>query len=322
MDIIWTDEFAHNGWVVPLDDLWPTGKRKGYLSTPIDGAKYQGQLWAAPFHTDVGLLYYHTDPFSTPPTTWSELVRMVQQVGNKFAHGYIWQGKHYEGLVCNFVELLSGYGGNILDPHDSKRVVVNNSEARQALSEMKSWIGTISPSDITLYDEDRSNAVWNSGDAMFMRNWPTSIALGNDASHPKTAQKFGVTSLPGGIPGINARSCLGGWGLGINAFSKKRDAAWEFIQWMLQEDAQRFAAIDASLTVTLESVYSDPYVLAQNPLYGRLPSIIKQAQLRPQSPHYPAITQAIQDAVYSALTGRSSIETTLAGLQSKLQGLI
>src|SRR5258708_6247955 len=73
MDVIWTDEFARNGWVIPLDDLWPTNKRQGYLSTPIDGAKYQGQLWTAPFRTDVGLLYYHTDLFPTPPTTWSEL---------------------------------------------------------------------------------------------------------------------------------------------------------------------------------------------------------------------------------------------------------
>lgn len=321
MDVIWTEEFARNGWVIPLDALWPLNKRQGYLSTPLAGSSYQGKLWAAPFRTDVGLLYYRTDLFQTPPMTWDELIRVDADMKSKTRYGYVWQGKHYEGLVCNFVEVLSSCGGSILDPHNPRRVTVNSAAARQALLTMQS-LKAISPPDILSEDEGKSAALWNSGDAAFMRNWPTYIALTYNSAKPEVSLNFDVTSLPSAIPGGMTRSCIGGWGLGINAFSKQKDAAWEFIQWMLQEDAQKFAAIDASFSVTLKSVYEDQSVLGQNPLYSKLPSIIEQAQFRPQSPNYPLITLAIQDIVSNFLNGQASIESALVNLQSKLEGLV
>ncbi len=323
MDVIWTEEFAHNGWVIPLDDFWPVNKRQGYLSTPLAASTYQGKLWAAPFHTDVGLLYYRTDLFQTPPTTWNELMLATSdpRVKSKTRYGYGWQGKHFEGLVCNFVEVLASCGGTILDPHNPKLVTVNSAAARQALTIMQS-LKTISPPDILNENEEKSAAIWESGDVAFMRNWPTYIALTYNSAKPEVALNFDVTSLPSAQPGGTTNSCLGGWGLGINAFSKQKEAAWEFIQWMLQEDAQKFAAIDASFTVTLESIYHDQSVLGQNPLFSKLPPIIKQAQVRPRSTNYPLISQAIQDNVSSALSGQSSIESALANLQSKLQALL
>ncbi len=320
-DVIWTDEFTQNRWFRQLDDLWPPDKRGVYLSTPLAGSTYQGKLWTAPLRTDVGLLYYRTDLIPTPPRTWSELIRAAStpQVKSKTRYGYVWQGQRNEGLVCVFAEMLSSCGGNILDPHNPKRVTINSPEARQALTLMQSLMA-ISPPDTLI--QDRSDALWNSGDAAFMRHWPTYIAITYNDAKPEVALNFSVTSLPSALPGGTTRSCAGGWGLGINAYSKKQDAAWKFIEWMLQKDAQKFAAVDASFTVALESVYSDQSVLNQNPLYGKLPPIIKQAQLRPQSPNYPLISQAIQDNVSNALSGQISIPNALINMQHQLERLV
>lgn len=278
MDVIWTEEFARKGWVMPLDKLWPVNERQGYLSTPLAGSTYQGQLWAAPFRTDIGLLYYRTDLISSAPKTWDDFMRAaaLPQVKSKTRYSYVWQGKKFEGLVCNFVEILSSCGGNVLDPRNPKHVTVNSSKARQALKLMQA-LKTISPPDILDQDEERSAAIWESGDAAFMRNWPAFIAVTNNSGKPEVALNFDVTSLPSALPGAITSSCVGGWGLGINTFSNHKAAAWEFIQWMLQEDAQKFAAIDASFAVTLKSVYHDQSVLGQNPLYSKLPSIIEHA---------------------------------------------
>ncbi len=328
MDVIWTQEFASNGWVIPLDDLWPKDKRQDYLSIPLAGSTYQGKLWAAPFRTDVGLLYYRTDLIASAPRSWDDFMSAVAspQVKSKTRYGYVWQGKYnkgknYEGLVCDFVEILSSCGGSILDPHNPKQVTVNSSAARQALTIMQS-LKAISPPDILSEDEERSAAIWESGDVAFMRNWPAFIAVTNNSGKPEVALNFDVTSLPSALPGGITSSCIGGWGLGINAFSTQKDAAWEFIQWMLQEDAQKFAAIDASFAVTLKNVYHDQSILGQNPLYSKLPSIIEHAQLRPQSPKYQLISQAIQDNVSAALSGKADIESALVSLESKLQALV
>src|SRR6266567_6202923 len=150
MDIIWPAEFGANGWTVPLDDKWPASDRANYLPGPLAGCTYNGKLWAAPTRTDAGLIYYRTDIIKTAPTTWAEMTSMAKANSpSKAKVGYVWQGAQYEGLVCDFTEVLYGYGGSVLDPNNPKSVVVNSPEGVAALTLMTSWVGGISPSSIT-----------------------------------------------------------------------------------------------------------------------------------------------------------------------------
>ena len=137
IDIVYPAEFAANRWVVPItDSQWPISERLNYLPGPIRGCTFEGQLWAAPYRTDVGLIYYRKDIIPAPPTSWEELTKLASANKSKARYGYIWQGAQYEGLVCNFCEILHGYGGAILDWNDSTKVTVESPEALQALTEM------------------------------------------------------------------------------------------------------------------------------------------------------------------------------------------
>jgi multiple sugar transport system substrate-binding protein len=289
----------------------------------VQGCTYQGQLWAAPFRTDVGLLYYRTDLVKNPPKTWDDLTSMAQQYSpSKSKYGYVWQGSQYEGLVCNFVEVLYGYGGAVLDPSNAKSVVVNSPEAQAALTKMVSWVGSISPNAVTTYQEDPSRVVFQNSDSVFMRNWPYAYSLGNDPTQSKIAHKFDITSLPYGGSSTTGHSAIGGWNLAINAFSKNPDPAWTFIQYMLQEAAQKKAAINASQTVTLKSVYTDAEVLAKEPLFGKLTDVLQNAKPRPVSPVYTDLSNAIQSNIYQALKKQMSPSAALSALQSALQKIV
>ncbi|HEY6411429.1 MAG TPA: extracellular solute-binding protein, partial [Ktedonobacteraceae bacterium] len=181
MDIIWPAEFGANGWTVPLDAKWPASDRANYLPGPLQGCTYTGKLWAAPLFTDAGLIYYRTDIIKTPPTSWEQLTTLAEAAApSKAKYGYLWQGAQYEGLVCDFVEVLYGYGGSVLDPNDAKKVTVNSPEATAAVTLMASWVGTISPKAVTTYKEEDSRSAWQDGDSAFMRNWPYAYSLGND----------------------------------------------------------------------------------------------------------------------------------------------
>src|SRR5690242_15262425 len=94
-------------------------------------------------------------------------------------------------------EWLAGYAGSVPDPHNSKSVVVNSPEGVAALTEMVSWVGTISPIAITTYNEEACRQAFQNGDAALMRNWPYAYSLGN-ASGSKVAGKFDITSIPYG----------------------------------------------------------------------------------------------------------------------------
>src|SRR3954447_21882976 len=58
-DIIWTAEFAGQGW---LYDLTPYVKSRAseYIPSTLATAVYAGRDWAVPFGTNAGLFYYRT----------------------------------------------------------------------------------------------------------------------------------------------------------------------------------------------------------------------------------------------------------------------
>jgi multiple sugar transport system substrate-binding protein len=320
LDIVYPAQFAASQWTKPItDSQWPASERQKYLPGPIQGCTYQGKIWAAPFRTDLGLLYYRKDLIPTPPETWDQLTSMAKSVSGKAKYGYVWQGAQYEGLVCDFVEVLYGYNGSVLDKNDPTKVTINSPEAKAALDQMVGWVGTISPAAVTTYMEDPSRLVWQNGDSAFMRNWPYAYPLGNDASQSKIAGKFDIHSLLYGGSGTVGHSAIGGWNLAINAFSPRADQAWQFISYMLQPAAQKQAAIGAGFTVTLQSVYDDSDVIAKEPLFSKIKPILQNALPRPVSPKYTDVSDAIQRHVYQALKKQTSSSSALSALEADLK---
>src|SRR5215213_4250407 len=99
-DVIWTAEFASQKW---LYDLTPymDQKKSEYLQAPIQTATYEGKIWGAPESSDAAFIYYRTDKIKTPPTTWQQVYQEAQSSG-----GLVYQGASYEGLTCDYLELL------------------------------------------------------------------------------------------------------------------------------------------------------------------------------------------------------------------------
>src|SRR6185503_12264416 len=106
------------------------------------------------------------------------------------------QGASYEGLTCNALEwIASNGGGHVVEPNGA--VSVANKQAEKAVEQAKSWIGSIAPPGVLSYQEEESRGVWQTGNALFMRNWPYAYALGNGEDSPIKG-KFEVATLPDG----------------------------------------------------------------------------------------------------------------------------
>jgi multiple sugar transport system substrate-binding protein len=322
IDVIYPALFASKGWTVTLNDKWPASDRADYLSGPIRSCTYNGKIVAAPIRTDLGLIYYRTDIIKTPPNTWNDLVNLSQSHASRTRYGYVWQGLQYEGLVCDFIEVLHGYGGSVLDPIDSKRVTINSSAGVQALTGMVNWVGTISPSSVIGFDEVLCHLAFLNGDAIFMRNWPYAYSLANDHAQSRIAGKFDIHAMLYGGNNTTGHSCVGGWNLAINAFSKHVDASWKFIQYMLGPYAQKQLALQATLTPALKSVYNDPEVQQKQPLFTKIFPILQTALPRPVSPVYQELSHMIQIRVHQALLKQVSPQDALNALQSDLQTLV
>ena len=119
------------------------------------------------------------------PTTWEELAATAKMImdkeraaGNEDMWGFVFQGNAYEGLTCNALEWVkSNGGGQIVEPDGT--ISINNPKAAAAIDMAKGWVGTISPPGVLAYQEEESRGVWQTGNAVFMRNWPYAYSLGN-----------------------------------------------------------------------------------------------------------------------------------------------
>ena len=158
--------------------------------------------------------------------------------------------------------------------------------------------------------------MWQLGNAVFMRNWPYAYALGNSADSAVKG-KFDVAPLPG-TDGVGASS-LGGHNLGISAYSDHKATAIDFVNFILDEEQQRFLLTKGSLAPALESLYTDQALVKKFPYLPTLAESISNAVPRPITPYYPAVTKAIQDNSYAAMKGETDVETALKNMSDAIE---
>jgi multiple sugar transport system substrate-binding protein len=314
MDVIWTGEYSTNGWIESLEDV-----REDIESVTIAGAfesaTWGGELWAAPFNTNAGFLYYRTDLVDEPPTTWDELCEMAIEIGEQEnIGGYVGQGARYEGFVVNWLELYWSGGGELYN-EDQTEVAFDTDIANQATEFLLNAKedGCLTPGFNTAMEDEARN-VFQSGDAVFMRNWPSFYSVVKDGGTP-VAENFDVAPLPT-FTGEGTISASGGFNLAVSAFSDNIEAAKEFVVWAAtNEEVQTMLATDASLPPTMESVYED---LSDDPVMALLGEVLPDAKPRPPSPQWNEISVEMQRALFPAYNGE---EDPTAAAESVLEFL-
>lgn len=335
MDVAWVGQFAASNWLAPLDSF--VNKDKYDLSVffkkTIDLADtYNGKLIALPVYIDAGLLYYRTDllnkyGFNAPPKTWEELVTMAQKVqngeraSNPNFWGFVWQGKQYEGLVCDFLEFIASNGGNILDK-DGKPVLdsTNNIEALTFMSDLIHKYKVSPPNTYTEMTEEPVRITFQSGNALFERNWPYAWGLHNADDSPVKG-KVGIAPLPH-FPNGESAATLGGWHIGMNVNSKNQDAAWEFIKYVESYDTQKGFAMNLGWNPGRQDVYNDSEVIAKAPYLKDLREVFVGAIPRPGVPYYTKLSEVIQRYVNAAIAGKMSPKDALTKAQEEVKAII
>jgi multiple sugar transport system substrate-binding protein len=171
------------------------------------------------------------------------------------------------------------------------------------------------PKAVTTYEEESSRRAFEAGKATFMRNWPYAYALGKES---EIADKFAVARFPGFAGGEGA-GALGGYNLGISAFSDNPDGSLAFAEFLVQPEFQKEMFVKATLPATVTSVYEDPAVQKEIPFTEELLKALEQAESRPVSPVYTEISQAIYDNVFAVLNGRSSPDEAASAMNSQIE---
>ncbi len=333
IDVIWPGDLAEH--LIDLAPYMTEEEIEAHFPAIIQNNTVEGALVGIPWFTDAGLLYYRTDllekyGYDAPPATWDELTEMAQVImdgeradGNSEFYGFVWQGNAYEGLTCDALEWqYSESDTQIVNP-ETGEIEVANDATIAAFERAAGWVGTISPAGVTSYDEEGSRAVWQSGNAAFMRNWPYAYSIGNAEDSP-IAGLFDVAPLPFGASGHGAAT-LGGWQLAVSKYSDNPDAAAAVAVYMTGYEQQKNRAIVGSYNPTIMSLYEDEDVLEATPFFGSLYDVFINTVARPSTlsaPNYNEVSTLYFSAVHSILTGEEDAAVALELLELDLADIL
>lgn len=321
-DIIWIAEFAAAKWALPLDEYFKDSA-KDYFSGMVQACTWQGKLTALPWFVDSGMLYYRKDLGFNAPTSWQELIASAKQAtssgGVKF--GFLWQAKQAEVLVCDLVSFIGSNGGAILQP-DGKTVSIADEPAVEAVQLMRDLINKeqITPSDVLSWDEEPSRRPFTAGEAAFLRNWSYVWKISQSDAESKVVDKVAVVPLPH-FPNKKSAAALGGYQYGINASSKKREGAVEFVRWMSSPETQLRFATQLGLCPTRAAVFDRPEIAKEQAFMQPLKDVFLGAIPRPVTPKYPQVTLVLQSEVSRALTN-GNVKEALQTAKEKITTIV
>ena len=311
LDVIWTADFAANQWLAPLEGDLEVDTSE-LLEATVESATYNDTLYALPQNTNGQLLFRNTELAPDEVSTFDELASACEALEDGTAC-LTTQLKQYEGLTVNTIGFMEGWGGKVLD--EDGNVTVDSDEAKAGLQALVDAYedGTISR-ESTAATEEETNLTFTEGDSAFAINWPYMYTNAEEAE--ATAGKVEVQPLVG-KDGVGV-STLGGYNNGINVNSENKATARDFIEFVINEENQTSFA-EASFPPVLASIYDDESLIEQFPYLPALKESLENASPRPVSPFYPAISKAIQDNAYAALTDGKSVDDATADMKAAIE---
>ncbi|MEU3299254.1 ABC transporter substrate-binding protein [Streptomyces sp. NPDC006678] len=320
IDVAWTSEFAAAGWIAPLESRrFPLNS---FLPPVVDTATYDGKLYAVPYVTNAGMLYYRKDILDRegerPPATWAELERQARTIAPRHGlGGYAGQFLPYEGLTVNATEAVYSAGGTILG--DDGRVTVDSAAARSGVDFLArgvrdGWI----PREALTYKEEESRQAFQDGRLLFLRNWPYAYAAASGKDSP-VAGKFGAVPLPG--PDGAGTSVLGGSNLAVSTRARHPESASDLIAYLTSAPVQRKVLTEGALPPVRAALYQDPALIREFPYLPALRESVLAAAPRPKSARYEQVSLAVQAVVHDAMAQHQDPAAAVRRLAGELSAV-
>lgn len=287
--------------LLPLDNLISANVREDLLPSIIEQGTYKNRLYSVgTFDSGLGL-YGRRSILETAgiriPTSnekaWTakEFDRILARLAAKDADGQVLDLKlNYQGewFTYAFSPVIQSAGGDLIDRknYKSAKGKLNGKKAIAAMEQLQSWLqkGYVDPNiDDAAFTEGRVALSWT-GHWVY-RDYAK--AVGDD-----------LVILPLPNFGRGSKTGQGSWNWGITTKCRNPQGAMQFLEFLLQTD-EVLAMTNANGAVPgiKQAIDRSPLYTEGGPLHLFSAQLLsKQSIPRPQTPAYPVITSAFQQA--------------------------
>jgi multiple sugar transport system substrate-binding protein len=319
-------EFAAAGFLRPFSEAEAEGLTAGVLDGPVESARWDGQLYSAPFWANSQLLWYRKsvaaaaglDP-AAEAVTWAQIIEAAeaQRVTVEV------QARRYEGYMVLINALVASAGGTVVDHPERGRdaeAAIDSPAGRRAASVIARLARSraANPS-ISTSDEEVSRTAFQRDSGGFLVNWPYVYGAAADAVKAGSLQQevfddIGWARYPQVEEGQASRPPLGGINLAVGAFSRHPELAVEAVGCITSEESQRQYMVEAKNPAARSAVYDDPEVREIFPMADLIRTSIDEAAPRPQTPYYVDISTAIVRTFHPPTSVREATPAKAASL--------
>jgi multiple sugar transport system substrate-binding protein len=330
-DVLYEDTFliksdAAAGYLAPLDSN--VKKWSDWSQFPANsrqaGEGADGKLYGIPMGTDTRALWYNKDVLkkagiSVPwqPKSWNDILDAAKKIKSSepgVIPFNIYSGKGTgEGSTMQGFEMALYGTKNQLTTSDGKWVAGSTGfkDSLQFVHDV--YQGGLGPTAQQALDPNWGNQT----PALLSQNklgisldgsWVSSSwGTAGVAPWSNWNSVMGQAKMPtqdGAAPG--ATSMSGGWTLALGSKSKNPTAAWNFISLALNKDNSLFYATSNQNIPVRTDVASDPTYVKSNPTNAFFAGLVKITNFRPATSEYPAVSNNIQVAMESVMTGQQT----------------
>jgi multiple sugar transport system substrate-binding protein len=307
LDPPFVPEFAEAGFLEPVPDDVAAVVTEDVVESAVQGSTWKDQLVASPFWANTQLLWYKKsvaqaaglDPASQP-VTWEQLIEAAEQQDTALAV----QGIRGEALTVWINALVESAGGHVLEnpeaPADQVKLGLESEAGQQAAAIMRQIADKdLSGPAFSTENEDASRAMFESGDASFMVNWPfvwpaAQAAVEEGALDASVVEDYGWAQYPAVTEGQESAPPYGGINIGVGAFSRNTDLAFEAVQCIVTEENQATYFVSNGNPPAKKGAFADPEVVEAFPMADVIAQSLDAAAPRPQTPYYNEVTQGLQ----------------------------
>lgn len=326
VDIVWSGEYAANGYTLPLDDLMERDKDELALDDILPVAwtlgEWEGKHWAYPLAGYANVLNYRKDVLEAaglePPKTQEELLDYARQLTDpsKDFYGIALLGAKGSAVAQDYMAWVQQHGGSILDA-DGKPAL--NTPENVEILEFFGSLFEYAPPGATDYWWDQRETAFRSGNVAMMEGWSIARAGYENPEISSIVGKADVTLAPV-AEGMEPKYGFGGWGIGINADSENAEAAWQFIKWLSSPEIQKEWIRHDGAPIR-RSTLEDPELNAEYPWFPLLLESFQNGDgdYRPRIPQYSIIQDALGTAVNGFLVGEMSAQEALDQAQAQVE---
>ncbi|AVZ40885.1 MULTISPECIES: ABC transporter substrate-binding protein [unclassified Dietzia] len=314
LDVTDTAYFAANGWLQPIEGDTEIDT-SGLIEAAVDSATYNGTLYGIPQNTNAQLLYYRTDLQPEAPADWDALVASCEAAEGADVDCLQTQLSLYEGLTVAATQFIHSWGGQVVGD-DGQTPELDTDQARAGLTALvDAYQNGVIPPQTDAFTEEETAQGFLAGETMYSYNWPYMYESGQSDPTSQVQGRFEVAPIVGQDGA--GRSTLGGYNNAINVFSENKATAQAFLEYIISEDVQMSFA-EQSFPPVLSSIYDDEALQQQFPYMPALKAALENAEPRPVTPYYPAVSKAIQDNTFAALRGEKSVEQALTDMSAAI----